>query len=126
MAEDPRKITLKNTQQQSYYVNLLSGGTQKISARDVVDIDEADLQSSELIFHLNRGDLVILDRPEALAPSAATPSVTPPDAELPPGPTELSGEEQPPQARRPARPGRSTLPTESSGEAQPPQGGGER
>jgi phage tail sheath protein FI len=121
MAEDPRKITLKNTKQQSYYVNLVSGGAQKIGARDVVEIDEADLQSSELIFHLNRGDLVIVDRPAAPAPGVATPPGTPP-GELQAGPTEPSGAAQPPQARRSARPGRPTLPAEPSGEAQPPQG----
>jgi hypothetical protein len=46
------------------YINLSGERTVKIPARGRAEVDEADLDSPELLFHRSRGHIVVLDKPE--------------------------------------------------------------
>jgi hypothetical protein len=50
----------------SLYVNLAHGRAVKIRARGTAEVEEADLQSPEIIFHKNRGNVVVLDKPKEM------------------------------------------------------------
>lgn len=59
----PKRI-VRNTLSQPIYVNLIGGGSLKIPARTALEVEAADLQSPELLFHQSRGNVVVMDLPE--------------------------------------------------------------
>jgi hypothetical protein len=61
---------VRNMRPQPMYCNLLGGRTLKIRARGVAEVEEADLNCPDLLFHRSRGHIVIVDKPEtSRAPS---------------------------------------------------------
>jgi hypothetical protein len=56
------KKIVKNACNQPLYLNLARGRAVKIRARGTAEIEEADLQSPEMIVHRNRGNVVVLEK----------------------------------------------------------------
>jgi hypothetical protein len=54
-----RKV--RNTSNQPLYLNLPGGRSQKIPARSLVEVDEADLNCDELAFHRSRGNITVVE-----------------------------------------------------------------
>ena len=52
---------VKNNSNQPLYFNLPGGRSLKIPARSTVEVDEADLNSSEMAFHQNRGSISVVE-----------------------------------------------------------------
>jgi hypothetical protein len=52
-----------NMTPQPMYFNFSGKRTLKIPARGIAEVDEADLDSPEMLFHRSRGHIVILDKP---------------------------------------------------------------
>ncbi len=67
------KKIVKNASNLSLYLNLPEGRSLKIRARDAAEVDEADLQCAEMLFHLSRGNVVVLEKPEAPRPEEVKP-----------------------------------------------------
>jgi hypothetical protein len=87
----------KNVSLQSIYANVPSGAL-KIPAREVVEVEEEDLQSPDMIFHQSRGHIIVFDVPEVAQPQPAAP---PPVTAVPPPLAEAAA-----PTREEMRPGR--------------------
>ena len=57
------RVMVGNTTPGPLYINLSNERTLKIPARGAAEIDEADLDSPELLFHRRHGNIVILGKP---------------------------------------------------------------
>ena len=55
---------VRNVTSQPLYLNLLGKRTLKIPARDVAEVEEADLNCPDLLFHRSRSHIVIFDKVE--------------------------------------------------------------
>ena len=56
---------VKNVSNQPLYLNLPGNRTVKVPARITVDVQPADLDCPTILFHLNHGTIIIVDREEA-------------------------------------------------------------
>lgn len=64
-------VMVGNTTPGPLYLNLSNERTLKIPARGTAEVDEADLDAPEMLFHRGRGHIVIFGRPGASqAPSS--------------------------------------------------------
>lgn len=54
-----------NVSNQPLYLNLSGGRTLKVPARSTVQIEVSDLESPIVLFHVSRGNLVVVDRDAA-------------------------------------------------------------
>ena len=66
------KKLVKSTIPRAAYLNL-SRESKKIPAMGTAEVEEADLKSPEMIFHLNRGEIVVLERTKKDKPEKAKP-----------------------------------------------------
>lgn len=51
---------VKNTSNQPLYFNLPGGRSIKIPARSIVEVEEADLNCDEMVFHQSRGNVSVM------------------------------------------------------------------
>lgn len=56
---------VKNVRKEPFYINLSGGGTVKVPARGTAEISRTDLESPAVLFHLSRGNLVVVEREES-------------------------------------------------------------
>ncbi len=99
--------SVKNMSSQALYLNLLNGRSVKVPARGKAELDEDDLKSPAVLYHLSRGNLAASGRasplPQAAQLEEALPSwktcePKPPAAKQKPARTHGEGA----KARRPA------------------------
>ncbi len=58
---------VKNTTNQPLYLNLPRGKSLKIAARGSANVDQADMESPALTFHLSRGNVVVIEETQPVA-----------------------------------------------------------
>ena len=63
--------TVKNSSNQPLYINLPGGRSMKIPARGQAEVEEADLNCSEMAFHRSRGNITLVEAPAAGGTPAA-------------------------------------------------------
>ncbi|HEV2915060.1 MAG TPA: hypothetical protein VGX92_17415 [Pyrinomonadaceae bacterium] len=61
------KKTVRNSSNQPLYVNLPGGRSMKIPARSNVEVEETDLNSSELALQQSRGNIILVEAAAAAA-----------------------------------------------------------
>jgi hypothetical protein len=54
------KVMLKNNGNQPVYCNLPGGGSLKIPARSIVEVEEEALISNEIAIHRSRGNITVI------------------------------------------------------------------
>ncbi len=55
---------IKNVSNQPLYLNLPDSRTVKVPARATTDVQPTDLDSPTILFHLNHGTIIVVDREE--------------------------------------------------------------
>ena len=67
-------VKVMSTCNHPLYLNYPGGRSQKIPARSVVEVEEADLNCDEMVFHLGRGNITVV---RTAAPAKASPQPKP-------------------------------------------------
>ena len=83
MAKAKKMNTVKNACNRPLYLNLVRGRAVKIPARSTAEVEEADLQSPEMILHRNRSNVVVLEEPKEKVEHVEAESATNAKREVP-------------------------------------------
>lgn len=88
------KKIVKNSSNQPLYLNLPGGRSMKIPARCQAEVEEADLNSSEMAFHRSRGNITLVEVAAAGAKPAARDEKSETKAEANSRPAEKAKDEE--------------------------------
>ena len=67
------KTKVKHTGSVPLYLNLPGGKCMKIQKGSIVEVDEEDLQSSPMVYHQNRGNIVVLTQTKSSRTASSKP-----------------------------------------------------